>query len=461
MSADTKPSLNAPHGQLRTTRRRLLAGAGAVAAAAAVAPLAVACQQQPTSKKSGPAKVVVMTDSHEFGDDDRKLLQDTTKIEIELVEADLTRLYAMYAAGNPPDIFRVQAAGIPQYISRRMLKDLQPYFANSKVLKIDDLAPANNFYKSDGKKVGTGDLYGMVKDWSPDFTLYAYKKPFAEAGVTVPSDSQPLTYDELAAIAKKVNKKQGGKRTYWGFVHSNNDQWIDRTAMNMLAEKNQSLYSADFSKLVIATNPETLKVVRYLFDLAKDDVHQNPLDPSPNWMGADFNEGQIAILQYGFWYSAMAESDKTKGNVVFLPAPTWSGVRRDPTMTATGWVISSQTKDPDAAWAVFEQYMGGKPAQDRAKSGWGVPGLKSMYPLMPQETPFQKQVQKVLQAELKQSEFTLAFNPYIGEETFATSWKKHLEPALKGSISFDKFVANIEADINTAIADGKRIAGNN
>jgi len=175
MSADTKPSLNAPHGQLRTTRRRLLAGAGAVAAAAAVAPLAVACQQQPTSKKSGPAKVVVMTDSHEFGDDDRKLLQDTTKIEIELVEADLTRLYAMYAAGNPPDIFRVQAAGIPQYISRRMLKDLQPYFANSKVLKIDDLAPANNFYKSDGKKVGSGDLYGMVKDWSPDFTLYAYK----------------------------------------------------------------------------------------------------------------------------------------------------------------------------------------------------------------------------------------------------------------------------------------------
>jgi len=129
-------------------------------------------------------------------------------------------------------------------------------------------------------------------------------------------------------------------------------------------------------------------------------------------------------------------------------------------MTATGWVISSQTKDVDAAWAVFEQYMGGKPAQDRAKSGWGVPGLKSMYPQMPQETAFQKQVQKVLQAELTKSDFILQFNPYIGEETFATSWKKNLEPALKGSISFDKFVQNIEAEVNTAIADGKRIIGN-
>jgi multiple sugar transport system substrate-binding protein len=155
----------------------------------------------------------------------------------------------------------------------------------------------------------------------------------------------------------------------------------------------------------------------------------------------------------------MAESDKTKGKTVFLPAPTWAGVRRDPTMTATGWVVSSQTKDADAAWAVFEQYMGGKPAQDRAKSGWGVPGLKSFYSQMPQETAFQKQVQKVLQGELSKSDFVLQFNPYIGEETFATSWKKNLEPALKGSISFDKFVQNIEAEVNTAIADGKRIIG--
>ncbi len=348
---------------------------------------------------------------------------------------------------------------MPKYISRKMVKNLQPYFANSKLLKPDDLAPANNFYKWDGKQIGKGDLYGMVKDWSPDFTLFAYTTAFDDAGVKVPSDSAPLSYDELRDLAKKVNKKAAGKRVYWGFVHSNNDAWIDRTAMNMLAEKNQSLFSDDFTKLNISSNPEATKVIRYLYDLAADGVNQTPIDPSPNWMGADFNEGQIAILQYGYWYSAMAESDKTKGKTVFLPAPTWAGVRRDPTMTATGWVVSSQTKDADAAWAVFEQYMGGKPAQDRAKSGWGVPGLKSFYSQMPQETAFQKQVQKVLQGELSKSDFVLQFNPYIGEETFATSWKKNLEPALKGSISFDKFVQNIEAEVNTAIADGKRIIG--
>src|SRR5438067_13456948 len=211
------------------SRRKVLIGAGALAATAAAAPILAA--RQP-SKTTGSGKVVVMTGPNEFNDDDRKTLETATKLKIEVVASNLTTLYAMFAAGNPPDVFRVQAAGVPQYISRKMVKNLQPYFANSKLLKPDDLAPANNFYKWDGKVVGKGDLYGMVKDWSPDYTLFAYTKAFDDARVKVPSDSTPLTYDELRALANKVNRKTAGKRVYWGFVHSNNDQWIDRTAMN-------------------------------------------------------------------------------------------------------------------------------------------------------------------------------------------------------------------------------------
>ena len=89
-----------------------------------------------------------------------------------------------------------------------------------------------------------------------------------------------------------------------------------------------------------------------------------------------------------------------------------------------------------------------------------MPGLKSLYKEMPQESAFQKQVQKVLQAELSNADFVLQFNPYLSEQTFSTAWIKQLEPALKGSITFDKFVQNIEAEVNAAIADGRRIIGN-
>jgi multiple sugar transport system substrate-binding protein len=123
-------------------------------------------------------------------------------------------------------------------------------------------------------------------------------------------------------------------------------------------------------------------------------------------------------------------------------------------MTATGMVMANVTQVPDAAWKVFEWYNGREPAVDRAKSGWGVPALKSMYDLMPTQTPFQQQAQRVLREEFKYTEFTLQFNPYIGASTVFDSWAKNLDQALRDQITFDQLLENVEAEVNTAIKEG-------
>ena len=122
-------------------------------------------------------------------------------------------------------------------------------------------------------------------------------------------------------------------------------------------------------------------------------------------------------------------------------------------------VMAQATKNPDAAWKFFEYYMAGAPAQARAKSGWGVPPLKSQYVQMPQETDFQKQVQHVLQDSLKYADYALAANPYYDDSAFDTSWASNLEQVLRGSITFDQLVQNVESDVNAAIADGKAAIG--
>jgi multiple sugar transport system substrate-binding protein len=456
------------------TRRALLKAMAGAAGAVALGSIAAACggaattpttppasgaasaAAAPSPTTSGPVKLVLMTDPNEFKPEELKPFLDAhPNVKVEFIKNDLARFQAMVAAGNPPDVFRVQAAGIPQYIARKLLLDLQPYFDASKLLKPADLAPANDSYKWDGTQIGQGHLYGMVKDWSPDYTIFAYTKAFTDAGVAVPSDTEPLTYQAVYELAKQVNKKTGNKRVYWGFAHSNAYDWIDRTAMNMLAEKGQSLYAQDFTSINLTGNPDAKAVFEFLFRLAKEGLDQNPADPSPSWVGADFTNGLVAMVQYGYWFSAMAEAAKTKGKVVMLPAPTWSGVRRDPTMTATGWVISSHTKEPDAAWELFEWYMGGPPAEARAASGWGVPGLVSLYDRMPRQAPFQQQVQKVLQGELEHSSFVLQYNPYLSEQAAAGSYKKHIETALKGQIAFDEMLSRIENDVNQAIQEGK------
>src|SRR5207247_9683690 len=104
---------------------------------------------------------------------------------------------------------------------------------------------------------------------------------------------------------------------------------------------------------------------------------------------------------------AAVGGDKT----LFVPAPTWSGKQLNPTISGTGMVMAQATKNPDAAWKFFEYYMAGAPAQARAKSGWGVPPLKSQYVQMPREADFQKQVQQVLPDSRRYADYALAGNP--------------------------------------------------
>ena len=381
-----------------------------------------------------------------------QLLADNPGVTVELVQTDTTRFFAMYAAGTPPDLMRTQAPAIPQYLARKMLYDLTPYFEVSDVLDLDDLAPANNYYRGYSPlDIGDGPIYGMCKDWSPDFTMWVYKPAFEQAGLGLPDDTVHLTYQEVFELARELAVFEGDRILMWGYGYD--AAWTDRMWMNMLAELDQSLYTEAFSTINL-TSEEAKEVVKYYFDLASENLAVNPLNPSPSWIGEDFTKGTLAICQYGFWFGGMAESDVTAGKIMMIPTATWAGVPRDCTMTATGYFMAAATKAPDAAWLLFEWYMGKEPAIARATSGWGVPALKSMYDLMPNSTEYEQQKFRVLQAELALETTPLQFNPFLGEGAVRDSWTKNLEQALLGTITFDECLANVEAEVNAAIQDG-------
>jgi multiple sugar transport system substrate-binding protein len=90
-------------------------------------------------------------------------------ITVERVDSDATKFKAMLTAGTPPDLFRTQGPQVPNLVERKIVLDINDYLKSSSVLKLDDLAPANNLY------VYKGGRYGMAKDWSPDFNLFVSK----------------------------------------------------------------------------------------------------------------------------------------------------------------------------------------------------------------------------------------------------------------------------------------------
>ncbi len=380
-------------------------------------------------------------------------------ITVDTVQDDLTLFFSMYAAGNPPDIVRVQAPSVPPYLARGMLFDLTPYFQASAELRPDDLAPANKYYQAeDALHVGSGKIYGMCKDWSPDFTIFGYKKAFDAKKIPIPDDTKPLTYAEVYDLGKKLAVFDGDRVVMFGFDYP--DDWVDRIWMNILGETGDLLFNADYSKINLKANDKAKEILQYFFSHAKEKVGAvSAINPSPNWIGDDFDKGFVATIMYGYWFSGMAESDVTKDQVFMLPAPTWAGVRRDPTMTATGMVMAASTKIPDVAWKFFQWYNAEEPAEARAGSGWGVPALKSQYSKMPSTSAFQQQVQNVLKGELDLNTTPLQFNPYLQEKTIANAWLQYLQQAVAGSITFDDLISSLEFDVNTAIQDGKAAIG--
>jgi len=380
-------------------------------------------------------------------------------ITVELVEDDPTRLFAMLAAGTPPDLFRCQAPFIPGALARKLLYDLTPYFEASTVIKMDDLTLANDYYKANSPlQIGSGKIYGMCKDWSPDNTVFINTEMYQNAGVAIPDDTKAMTYDELYQNGKATGKQEGDRVTIFGYA-GNIEWWIERQMMVMLAEKDVKLYTDQYDKVTIGDDAKA--VLQYFVTMANENISVSPRNPSPNWWGGgDFGAGILSQLQHGYWMMSSAETDATRGKIKMLPAPTWAGQRRDPTITATGMVMMAGGANHDAAWALFEFYNGGKPAADRAATGWGVPALKSLVPLMPQDTEYHTQCFNVVQGELALNTPPVQFNPFTGETVFDAAWQKHLDLVLKDQESIDDLANGITSEVNQAILEGiERIAG--
>jgi len=443
------------------SRRGFLRGAAGVAGSLAVGSLSgPELARAIPRRRLAPTKVVVM--GQELTPADIKAFEDThANITIEFLTTDPAKFQAMMAAGQPPDIWRTQGPLVPQWASRGQLLNLDKYFSASDLLHPADLTAANDYYRYRNGKIGVGPRYGMVKDWSPDETVWINTSLFKKTGIHIPGPTDRWTYDDLWEIALKLKKKSPSIK--WILDVANSYAWIDRHIMVQLASIGKTLYPADFSRINLTKNPAAMAAFQYAFRYSQRKLDLGPENPNPDgWSGPGFNAGKIAMTQYGYWFlGQVSSSPQATKQSLMLTAPIWKGGKRlDPTITATGWVISAKTGNPDAAWTVFEWYMGGKPARDRAGIGWGVPAQLSLFDRLPETTAVQRNAKKTLLHELPTSKVALQYNPYLvglaDNTAVASAYQKYLADAAKGKMSFTSFMKKVESDSNRAIEVGKR-----
>jgi multiple sugar transport system substrate-binding protein len=365
----------------------------------------------------------------------------------------------MFAAGTPPDLFRASGADTATYAQRGWILDLTKYFESSTVLKPDDMVPAVAYFKVDG------GWYGMNTDWSPDQSFFINKKLAADAGITLPDPSTHpiITYAQAGEWANKMTKVSGGRVEVTGMIYSG---YWDANIQTILMETGQDLYTEDFSHASIKDNQTVVDFLTFMADLAKNNAIYSPINPDPNWTVPDLLAGQAGSATSGYWIQG-GFRDVTPpptvdpNDIIMYPALSWGGkVVVNPGLGGAGWFISAQTKYPDASWKLYEYFFGGSPALNRAKTGWGLPALKSLYSLIPQDQPFQQQFLNAAEWEAANTVQTpRRINPYYQTNVLNDTWNAELEKYLKGEETITQAIENLDTAVNNAIANGKAAAG--
>ena len=393
--------------------------------------------------------ITLMRDAAEMPDEViQKFEEQNPGINVNVVENDPAKLMTMIAGGTAPDIFRINGIGSSYWIQKGLLLDITKYLEQS--IDMTDLFPVNDMFRWDGQMQGKGPYYGMVKDWSLDFMYYYNKDAMEEAGVTVPSDDEPLTFQEFTDMITKLVVYKDGKAERYGFGYT--DDEFNGYFMYLLASKGKLLFKDNGTKLNIE-DPDVYALFKWWYDMAK--VHHamhNPLDPAPDWDGPLFQAGRVALQWDGYWFGPIIN----EGGMIppdrfgFAPAPMYGSERVNATGGGTGYVIYSKTKNIEAAWKFYEYYMLGDEAIARAKSGWGLPARKSMLEYVPQETTFDKYRLEQVQKELPY-QVILQFTPYLRDSALVSVFNQHMEPALKGHVDFDTAMKNLAEQIDSMI----------
>jgi multiple sugar transport system substrate-binding protein len=283
------------------------------------------------------------------------------------------KLYTLFAAGTPPDVW-----GFGQnyfgFWARGMVADITSRITRDKV-NLDQFLPGlPDKFKIHGKHYGLPQLTTFG-------TLLFYNKPlFDQAGIKYPPvdwDDKSWTFEAMLDAARKMTKNPGeADATYgltfsvqlpltlawlWGGDAFRPEHWTDGIAQSTLLDSPESIDGHQWTQ-----------DIRWKYQIAP----RNGKDPTS---GISFKAGRYAMEVNGGWnfwgYSTIKDF---KWGIAALPARV---TNKQPNYNDQ-WELSSQSQNPDAAWAFikhvttpdiqqqYSQLTGTPPTTKAAMDSW-------------------------------------------------------------------------------------------
>ena len=330
---------------------------------------------QPTSPEQPSGEKVELTFSV-WGDPEelailQEIADDFTKenpnvnITVNVSDCDTywDKLQTQLAAGTPPDVFAMDAPLYPDYQSRGVLLNIQPYIEK-------DNFDLTDFYETSLICYNTADgYYGLPRDIQPS-VMYYNKDMFDEAGVPYPDDT--WTWDTLTEMGQKLTKDRDGDGTTDEFAI-----WADLWDMELywasaIWQNEGEILNADYTKTLLG-EPAAMGAWQYFYDL----IFKYKIMPTPSvaeQFGDPFESGNAAMTPAGHWVVPLYSKVDFNWDVAPLP----KGIARASIVNSVGFVVAKDSKHPDESWAFLKHLIGPKGQTKVTSLGLGVPAIKSI-----------------------------------------------------------------------------------
>lgn len=378
---------------------------------------------------------------------------------------------------NAPDIFFTESGEFLSHIASGKLLNLTPYIENGqldiKTVSNQDadieLWDINDAYRYDGKTVGKGDYYALIKDWSPDFVLWYNKSHIdeynQEHGLTkgdegfmeYPSQDVPMTWDEFLDMSYKLRKTNR-----YGTM-------LDRVPYNHLMEFIQMTGSSTWTgdtQYFNSDDPNVLKAFQFFVDLQIGDKASAPvIGPSGVGSGDAFANGNVSFVFFGSWAYSTYAWDSVGFEIGYCPAPVPAKsdgselTSNDIYAGSCGMISLAVNKESgmkDEAVQFLNYYMT-KGNEYMAGKGFNIPGNKIVANSDAFRYPENSELAEINQYFLEiANNYThaIVFNKYMSQGTFEDIIGKYMSAYLANpsSTTLEKVLSNIAEDVRREVS---------
>ncbi|MFC8759912.1 ABC transporter substrate-binding protein [Streptomyces sp. NPDC057193] len=298
------------------------------------------------------------------------------QVKFEQIPAGIMGGYAKISdaskAGNAPDVFNVEYAALPDFVSQGAVQDI------TKLVSADLKAK----YLPQAVQLTTlgESTWALPLDAAPQAFFYR-KDLFEKAGITTP----PKTWAEYRADALKL--KAANPKTRIGTFFPDDPSPLQ--AFSWQAGAQWFATSGDAWKVGI-DSPETNRVGEYWQKLVDDDLVRLHPSFSQQWT-ASLQKGETAGYLGAAWgggvlKGSLATSADASGKWAVAPVPTWDGKPASGMLGGSTFAVSKNSKKAKAA-VEFATWATTTPEGIKARI---ASGTSSMFPAAPELVPVAK-----------------------------------------------------------------------